>query len=407
MSLKARFLNAVLAVRINGAFGTMGKKEVRKLIQTACRLRPQWASKGNVAFLLELVEKDHPFFQWTIAMRRDLHPRVLSRFIRNVLFTSFIGDHRKVEYEKKHGTPPLSNLLFSVTERCNLRCEGCWAGEYDKRDELPLGLMDRVVRELKGMGAGIVTLTGGEPFLRADIFDLFKMHPDVFFQIFTNGTLITGKIADKLQKAANAAPILSLNGFEEENDSIRGKGNFKAVTSACEILRDRRLLFGVSLTATSRNIDSLTDPTFYDFLIAKGAKIGWIFHYMPVGRNPNVDMMLSPEKRRDLGQFIYKLRNSRPFFIVDFWNDGPMVGGCMAGARHYLHITNTGDVEPCVFCHFAVDNIRDKSLEEVIHSPFFLDIKKGIPYDGNVLRPCMMVDRPEVFRALYLRHRPW
>ena len=154
MNLKSRFLNAVLAMRINGAFSTMGKKEVLRLIHAACKLRPQWAKNGNVAFLMELVEKEHPFFQWTVAMRRDLHPRILSRFIRNVLFTSFIGDRRKAEYEEKNGTPPLSNLLFSVTERCNMRCEGCWAAEYDKSDDLPLALMDRVVHELKEMGAG-------------------------------------------------------------------------------------------------------------------------------------------------------------------------------------------------------------------------------------------------------------
>jgi hypothetical protein len=178
------------------------------------------------------------------------------------------------------------------------------------------------------------------------------------------------------------------------------------VNAAFDVLRERGILFGVSLTATSRNMHAMTNVGFYDWLIGKGVKVGWVFQYMPVGRQPNLDLMISPEQRRELGQFVYKLRNSRPIFIADFWNDGYLVEGCMAGARAYLHITNRGDVEPCVFCHFAVDNIKDKSLQEVMCSPFFNDIRKGIPYDGNVLRPCMMVDRPEVFRSHVEKHHP-
>ena len=78
----------------------------------------------------------------------------------------------------------------------------------------------------------------------------------------------------------------------------------------------------------------------------------------------------------------------------------------MAGGKQYVHITNRGDVEPCVFCHFSMDNIRDKSLHEVIRSPFLTDIRNGIPYDGNLLRPCMMVDRPDVFRTHVQKHQP-
>jgi MoaA/NifB/PqqE/SkfB family radical SAM enzyme len=341
-----------------------------------------------------------------MAMRRELHPRAFYRFVRNAVFQSFVANRRQADYEAEYGAPPLSNIVISVTERCNLACEGCWASEYDKRDDLPYSLLDRIVRELKEMRASFVTFTGGEPFMRKDILDLMAAHPDTFFQIFTNGTLIDDATADRLRKLGNVMPLLSINGFEEANDGIRGEGNFRAVSSAMNRLKKRGVLFGVSLTATSRNMDSMLDVSFYDWLIAKGAKVGWVFQYIPVGRSPTLDLMISPEQRRALGQFIYKLRNSRPFFIADFWNDGALVGGCMAGGKHYVHITNRGEVEPCVFCHFSVDSIKDKSLHEVIKSPFFKDIRNGIPYDGNVLRPCMMVDRPEVFRGYFGKHAP-
>jgi len=252
-----------------------------------------------------------------------------------------------------------------------MACEDCCAAEYDKRDDLPLDLLEGVIREMAEMQANFITFRGGEPFMRRDIIDLMAAHPEAVFQIYTNGSLVTEQLTDKLQDLGNAIPLLSINGFEDSNDSIRGKGNFQTVVQAMDLLKDRGVLFGVSLTATSRNLDSMLDLAFYDFLIEKGAKIGWVFQYMPVGRNPTLELMLSGAQRKELGQFIYKVRNSRPFFIADFWNDGALIGGCMAGGQQYLHITNRAEVEPCVFCHFAVDSIREKSLLDVLRSPFF------------------------------------
>jgi hypothetical protein len=60
-------------------------------------------------------------------------------------------------------------------------------------------------------------------------------HPEAVFQIYTNGTLIMEQFADKLQDLGNATPLLSVNGFEEANDSIKGKGNFKTVVRAMEL----------------------------------------------------------------------------------------------------------------------------------------------------------------------------
>jgi MoaA/NifB/PqqE/SkfB family radical SAM enzyme len=396
--------NAVVSAWLWRVLRSMSRETMLKVLDMVCTLNPGWRS--NLAAAREFVEGEHPFYQWIMAMRRDLNPLAFHRFVRNAVFANFVADRRQADYEKERGAPPLSNVVISVTERCNLRCEGCWAAEYDKRDDLPYPLLDRIVRELKEMRASFVTFTGGEPFMRADILDLMEAHPDVFFQIYTNGTLITDAMADRLAKLGNAVPLVSINGFELDNDGIRGAGNFKAVSEAFDRLKARGIFFGVSLTATSRNMNAMTDPAFYDWLIAKGAKLGWVFQYIPVGRTPSLELMISPEQRAALGQFVYALRNSRPFFIADFWNDGALVGGCMAGGKQYLHITNRGDVEPCVFCHFSVDNIREKSLHEVIRSPFFTDIRNGIPYDGNLLRPCMMVDRPDVFRSHVQKHAP-
>ena len=78
----------------------------------------------------------------------------------------------------------------------------------------------------------------------------------------------------------------------------------------------------------------------------------------------------------------------------------PLTGGCIAGGRSYFHINNRGDVEPCVFAHFAADNIMSKSLAEALNSPFFKAIRDRQPYNPNYLRPCMIIDNPAVLREV-------
>ena len=77
-----------------------------------------------------------------------------------------------------------------------------------------------------------------------------------------------------------------------------------------------------------------------------------------------------------------------------------MVSGCMAGGRKYIHINANGDVEPCVFCHFAVDNIRKTTLREALGSPLFRKIRQKQEHD-NLLRPCMLIDHPDNGRELF------
>jgi len=91
--------------------------------------------------------------------------------------------------------------------------------------------------------------------------------------------------------------------------------------------------------------------------------------------------------------------------VADFWNDGPLVGGCIAGGRRYMHINCKGDVEPCVFVHFAVDNIKEKSLMEVVKSPFFAAIRERQKVNNkNPLLPCMIIDHPESLREVVAEH---
>jgi hypothetical protein len=138
------------------------------------------------------------------------------------------------------------------------------------------------------------------------------------------------------------------------------------------------------------------------YYLDKGAFFAWYFMFMPVGKDPILELVPTPEQRVYVGERVRELRSTYPMFMADFWNDGPAAGGCMAGARRYLHIVNSGRIEPCVFAHFGVDNIKDKTVLQGANSPFFKAIREKFPYndEGNLRRPCMIIDNPEVLREV-------
>ena len=163
-------------------------------------------------------------------------------------------------------------------------------------------------------------------------------------------------------------PSISVEGFEAETDARRGQGTFGRVMAAMDRLRERGVLFGFSATATRENSELLVSDEFVDFYRRKGCSVGWYLNLMPVGRRAGPSRMPTPEQRLERRRRLLELRERMPMLLVDFWNDGALVGGCMAAGRYYVHINVRGDVEPCVFCQFAVDNIHGKSLHEVLDS---------------------------------------
>jgi MoaA/NifB/PqqE/SkfB family radical SAM enzyme len=220
------------------------------------------------------------------------------------------------------------------------------------------------------------------------------------FQIYTNGTLLNEATVARLSELGNAAPCISVEGIEVETDDRRGKGTHAKVMAAMDRLWEKGLIFGFSSTVTRKNVDTLTSEAFIDTMIDRGCSFGWYFMYVPVGKNPDMNLMLTPAQRDALRRWLTEVRSSKPIFVGDFWNDGCWVGGCIAGGREYLHIIHNGDVEPCVFTHFAVDNIKEKSLKQVVSSPFFRNIQKRQPYNDNLLRPCWLIDNPHVLREV-------
>jgi MoaA/NifB/PqqE/SkfB family radical SAM enzyme len=221
------------------------------------------------------------------------------------------------------------------------------------------------------------------------------------FLVFTHGGLIDEGIVERLIEVGNVMPAFSLEGFEKETDERRGQGHFRRVMEAMELLRGAGLSFCGSFTQTSRNTEIITSDEYIDMLLAKGCFALWLFSYVPVGRNPDLGLMPTPEQRDLMRRRTVDFRAAKPMLIVDFWNDGPIISGCLAGGRKYIHVNANGDIEPCVFCHYAVDNIRRSTLRDALGSPLFRKIRARQGEHENLLTPCMLIDHPDLGRELF------
>lgn len=243
--------------------------------------------------------------------------------------------------------------------------------------------------------------TGGEPLVRKnDLIRLCEMHPDCEFLSFTNGTLIDEAFCQEMLRVKNFVPAISLEGFEEANDSRRGEGVYQKVAHAMELLKAHHLPFGISTCYTSRNWEDISSEKFFDYMIDNGAMFCWFFHYMPVGNSAVTELLPTPEQREAVYHRIRAFRQTKPIFTMDFQNDAEYVGGCIAGGRRYLHINAKGDVEPCVFIHYSNANIHEVSLLDALKSPLFMAYHDQQPFNENMLRPCPMLENPEKLRQM-------
>ncbi|MFH1993087.1 MAG: radical SAM protein [Pseudomonadota bacterium] len=357
---------------------------------------------ARIRWVKKLFDNNHPSLAVTQKILRGTNPHQRKTIIKTAIINQLlVGTNKRKEFcEQNNGIYPPGLVVISPSMKCNLNCYGCYAGSYQKSSELSFEEIDRALSQAKEMGLYFCVVSGGEPFFYPRIFDLFEKHNDVFFQVYTHGGLIDEKVCRRLIEAGNVLPAISIEGFRQETDERRGRGHFDRVMKAMDLLREAKILFGFSATLTRKNTELLSSDRFVDLMIEKGCILGWYFMYMPIGREPDLALMQTPEQRGYQVERLIYLRANKPILLADFWNDGPVVGGCICGGRKYFHINANGDIEPCVFCHFATHNIRSSSLQDAITSELFRSIRCQLPSYENHLRPCIIVDRPEVCRKV-------
>ena len=350
-------------------------------------------------------DKDGAFNKYINKVLDEIDPHVLKTVALNLGYEAFFHGTktiRKMREVHQCNVPWL--ILMDPTSACNLHCTGCWAAEYGNKLNLTFDEMDNLIKQGKELGIYLYMFTGGEPLVRkADIIKLCEKHNDCAFLAYTNGTLVDEAFCNEMLRVGNLYLAISLEGFEAVNDLRRGDGVYGKVMHAMDLLKENGLIFGTSICYTSKNIETVTSDEFVDLMVDKGCRYAFYFHYMPVGNDAAVDLLPTVEQRtymRTRVREIRKLTTGKGLFTMDFQNDGEFVGGCIAGGRNYFHINANGDAEPCVFIHYSGANIRTHSLLEILHQPLFMAYRDNQPFNENHLRPCPMLENPEILQRM-------
>lgn len=380
-------------------------KNYDNLLNWAEKLAVMPEHKKIAGSFKELSKTDNNWFRLITRTVEDLDLNIQKKLLVNFFVNSALaGIPLKEKIAKKHGINIPWAILMDPTAACNLRCTGCWAAEYKKSDSLSHETLDRIIREGKELGIFMYIYSGGEPLIRKDeLIRLAEIHDDCMFLSFTNGTLVDEAFCKELARVGNLVLAISIEGSEEETDLRRGKGTYQKVIRAMELLKSYRCGFGFSACYHSKNISGVGSEEFIDLMIAKGALFGWYFTYMPLGQNAVPELLVSAEQREFMYHRLRQFRETKDIFLIDFWNDGEYTGGCIAGGRNYLHISASGDVEPCAFIHYANANINETSLLEALKCSIFAQYRQGQPFNENHLRPCPLLDNPDKLKEMVHR----
>jgi len=383
------------------------KKDPDKNFQKLIKLSKPFIGTKHYKHGSELVtkiweEKDGAGYHMILRAINELDQGVLDNLVNSFMIKGALkASAYQDTLREKHGINIPWTLLIDPTTACNLSCKGCWAAEYDKHQNLSFDELDSIISQGKDMGTHFFIYSGGEPLIRKkDLLKLAEKHQDCMFMAFTNGTLIDEEFAKELHRVGNFGFAFSIEGFGDYTDDRRGEGVFDKVIEAMDLLKKYGIVFGFSACYTSQNYKAVGSDEFFNFMMEKGCLFSWLFTYIPIGKNAIPELMVTPEQREYMYYYVNDARKRMPMFIMDFWNDGMHVDGCVAGGRKYLHINANGDVEPCAFIHYSGANIKDMPLVEAIKQPLFLEYRKNQPFNKNHLRPCPLLDNPEKLREM-------
>jgi MoaA/NifB/PqqE/SkfB family radical SAM enzyme len=297
--------------------------------------------------------------------------------------------------------PPF--LFLSIINSCQLRCQGCWVDVEAPRKMMDLDTLNEIVSDAKRHGNSYFGILGGEPFLHPNLLDLLASHPDCYFQIFTNGQLITDDVARELRRLGNASPLVSIEGTAAASDERRGRSHVLDRTlGGLESCRRHRLVTGVATSVCQSNLD-LVNEAWLRRLIGMGVHYVWFHTYRVVGPHPTPELALRPEQVVAVRRFVVEMRSRLPLIIVDaYWDDeGRALCPMATGVSH--HISPYGDVEPCPIIQFATESVGDGRdfYQRMTSSAFLRDFRETA---ARTTRGCIVLERPDLVRELVVRH---
>jgi MoaA/NifB/PqqE/SkfB family radical SAM enzyme len=388
MNVRDRMIyEGVMRILLNPTLSSISlktlKEMIKKVIAESDSSGIPYMGEIKLQFLVAALEQSVKNIQkgW---FSTEYAKRVAETLVRNPL-----SDQRKEirkAYLEKYGIESPGFCVVSPTQHCNLNCTGCYAASSGKTPAtLDYEVFRRLTREMHDIiGARFMVISGGEPLLYKsngkDLFDILEGFKDMFFLFYTNGTLLNDETVARMLDLGNITPAISVEGYEKETDARRGKGIYARIMDSMERLRSSGVPFGISVTATSKNVHILLEDRFYDYYFDElGATYMWMFHLMPIGRaKDTMDLMISPRQRVALYHKFEKMLFEKKRFVGDFWNSAGASNGCIAYGRPggFFYVDWNGNIPPCAFIPYYKDNIYDlyangKTIVDALMSDFF------------------------------------
>ena len=340
--------------------------------------------------------------QFARRMITETDPRALLKFGYNFGYKGMRSVEKyKARLKRGEHFPPF--LFISVISSCNLRCQGCWVDVDKPEKRISLEDMNRVITDAKNHGNAYFGILGGEPFQHPELMEIFAAHPDCYFQVFTNGQMITDAVAKRLRELGNVSPLISIEGSEIVSDERRGRLNvYNHTLAGLEACRRNKLIIGVATSVCQTNYE-LVSEAWLQKLIGMGVHYAWFHTYRVVGPKPASHLALTKEQALNVRKFIVKMRNKLPIAIVDaYWDDkGEALCPMATGVSH--HISPYGDIEPCPIIQFAKESIQDKRgiYETMNGSAFLKDFRETA---AKATRGCIVLERPDLVKELVVKH---
>ncbi len=275
--------------------------------------------------------------------------------------------------------------VFDVTSKCNLACIHCYAS--GQQEELPTTAVTRILDKLAYAGVGMVDFGGGEPLLRADIFDILahSKHKGLYTSISTNGVLLDEFCARRLKELGIDHVCVSLDGATPEtHDRIRNKkGTYEEAIRGIKHCRNAGISTQISTVFMRSNIDELEDLT----RLLKGLRVdGWyLYDFVPAGQGKELlQEVLSQEQRKHLFDYLADIAPSstmtlKPYpylitinsvsctdtyFYKKYGRLTEFFKGCLSG-RWVCHISSNGDLHPCHLLPQTLGNLTQETIEEI------------------------------------------
>jgi len=306
-------------------------------------------------------------------------------------------------------------IAWEITRRCNLKCVHCRSSselEVDDHPDFSFDEAKRVLDDINSYARPVVVLSGGEPLLRGDVFDIASYGTDLGLRmcLATNGTLVNEETCCKIKEAGIKMVSLSLDGASAEiHDDFRNqKGAFDGTMNAIKLFNEHGIKFLINSSFTKRNKEEA--PKIYKLVKGLDATAWYLFMIVPTGRGEEIMEELIPESEyEDILNWHYDMEKEEHDMLVrptcapqyyrivlqrskkegkkfkrrtlQFSTGGSK--GCLAGQLICL-IDVDGNVLPCSYFPKAAGNFREQSFKDIWeNSKLFLELRDVKGYKDN------------------------